>query len=151
MNRQQRRKMSAQHKVTAALLARCCFDYDPEGNLIAVKHPRAVALLDKAFSVMLQNNLEPHVIQISQKDARTFPRGDSKKAPDECPSWLGVAVDVAGRGTYSLRYCRVPGAPAALEKQIAIAETKMHLSEHSRTAGFPAQYACAGDTGGVND
>ena len=144
MNRQQRRRLGAQHKVTAATLARCCFDYDASGRRIAVEQPRAVALLEKAFSVMLQNNLEPHVIQISQADARTFPRGDACDAPSDCPSWLGVAVDVAGCGTYSLRHCRVPGAPAGLEKQIAIEETKMHLAEHTRRAGFPEHYAREG-------
>ena len=54
MNRQQRRKMQAQAQQTAAVLAGCCADCDSNGKLVAVDHPRAVALLQRAFTVMLQ-------------------------------------------------------------------------------------------------
>ncbi|WP_299351576.1 hypothetical protein [uncultured Shimia sp.] len=140
MNRAQRRKMRSQAQHTATVLAGCCFDYDATGNLVPVEHPRAVALLKRTFTVMLQNNCEPHVIQISQADARTFPRGNSDKVPDDCPSWRGVAIDVVGRGAYTLRHSKVLGAPVSIQKQIANKETKAHLTVHTSKPGFPTSH-----------
>jgi len=137
MNRRERRKSRATAKAVAAVFARHCADYDAEGKLAKVRHPRAVALLERAFTVMLQNNCEPHVIQITQDDARAFPSGNKSKVPDNCSSWLGVALDVESRGTYSLRHCMVPGAPQSIQKQIAIAETKAALKVQTDKAGFP--------------
>lgn len=88
MNRKQRRRMRARAQQTATVLAGCCFDYDAQGNLLPVNDPSPLALLKRAFPVMLQNNCEPHVVQITQTDARTFPRDDADSMPDDCPSWL---------------------------------------------------------------
>lgn len=139
MNRAERRKARATAGKVAGIFARCCADYDRTGKQQKVTHPRAIALLERAFTVMLQNGGEPHTIELTQKDAATFPRGADTKAPEDCPSWLAVGVDREGRGTYTLRHSKVFGPDTHTAKRIAIAEAQADLAKHTAYPGFPGR------------
>ena len=136
MTRHERRRMKAAAAKTAALFARVCTDYGPDGKLTPVDHPKAVAALQRAFHRLLQNGGEPQVMRLTQAEADAFPR----KGPDlkGAQPYLAVGLDPDGRGTYSLRHICTPGASDDLAEVCNRNAALHHLGPHIRTRGFSA-------------
>ncbi|MCF7700923.1 hypothetical protein [Loktanella sp. M215] len=136
MTRQERRKVKATAAKTAALFARVCTDYGPDGQLTPVDHPKAVAALQRAFHRLLQNGGEPQVMRLTLAEAEAFPRkgADLKGAHP----YLAVGLDPDVRGTYSLRHIYTPGAPADMAEMCNRNASLHHLRPHIRTRGFSA-------------
>lgn len=137
MNRAQRRKMRKAADGIAAGFASACFDYTPEGRLVRVTHPRAVALLERAFAHMLRTGATSHVVKLTQQDGETFPRGTQHALPYPAPYWLAVGLDAEGRGTYAMEQIDIRGADAVTERRLAEAQVLERLARHTCYAGFP--------------
>jgi hypothetical protein len=141
MNRAQRRKMRKAADTVAARFASACYDYTPKGRLVRVTHPRAVALLEKAFAHMLRTGAASHVVKLTQQDGSTFPRGTHNALPYPAPYWLAVGLDREGRGTYALEQIDIRGADAVTERRLAEAQVLARLARHTCYAGFPMPMA----------
>jgi hypothetical protein len=144
-NRLRRRLLKSEAARLAAQLARSCFDYTPDGQIVRVADRKAVLVLERAFATMLRKGGEPVAIEITREAAEAFPR--RRPAPDEtlgARSWLAVGVDREGRGTYSLRHLKIIGADRSKAK--ALAETAMlgELEREMARLGFPMGPAMGG-------
>lgn len=99
-NRHQRRAMKRNAAANAAMLARCCFDYDGEA-MLPVTDPLAIATLERAFTRMLQAGGKPMAVLLSEAEARSFPlhEGEMRLLPGGV-TWLAV-------GGRCVRPCRL--------------------------------------------
>ncbi|WP_283179031.1 hypothetical protein [Gemmobacter sp. 24YEA27] len=135
-NRHQRRAMKRNAAANAALLARCCFDYD--GNaMLPVADPLAITVLERAFTRMMQAGGEPMAVPLSEAEACAFPlhEGEKRLLPGGV-TWLAVGVDVSGRGTYAMQ-CAKDGS-RALAHEAARAMALSRLRASLDMPGFPA-------------
>ena len=134
LNRAQRRAFKRQAAATAALLASRCYDYDQGGAVVAVTHPRAVAALARAFTLLLRFGGAPVAVPLSQAEAEGFPRWRANRIPDGV-TWLAVGMDLEGRASYALQAASSP-APA-LAHHAAEARALADLARICATRGFP--------------
>ncbi len=135
-NRHQRRAMKHNAAANAALLARCCFDYDGKA-MLPVADPVAIATLERAFTRLLQAGGEPMAVPISEAEANAFPHPEGK--PRHVPGgavWLAVGVDVSGRATYSMQ--SAGGEDKAFAHEAARALALSRLRDALRERGLPA-------------
>lgn len=140
ITRSERRRLRAHFEQVATLFAASCYDIGPQGRLVRIEHPKAVAALKRAFTRMLQEGCEPQVLRISDEAARGFPSYARDQPPGGCTSWLGVGLDVARRGTYCLRHIQMGGAFSPAEgRRVAEAYVLSGLDEACGYAGFPEE------------
>lgn len=140
LSRNERRRMKAQRQAIAGVMANSCYDYDASGKRVPVTDPEAIAVLERAFSRLLQENGEPQVIRISEAAARAFPRYQAKRVPFGATSWLGVAFDPAMQAAYCLRHVAMHGdASPTEERRVAEAYVRAGLEEACAYAGFPQE------------
>ena len=135
-NRHQRRAMKRNAAASAAMLARCCFDYDGKA-MLPVADPVAIATLERAFTRMLQAGGEPTAVPLSEAEARAFPfhEGEKRLLPGGV-TWLAVGVDVSGRAVYSMQCAKDESRALAHEAARALALSR--LSASLTQPGFPA-------------
>lgn len=146
MNRTARRALRARAKDAAAQAAAACFDYTPDGNLIRVSDPRAVAVLRRAFEAMLRT-ARPVTMQISDAEAAAFPRWTNRDAG--MIHVLAAWIDPDGRCTYALRsaasFNALTGEPRPLSAAAATEQDALRsLAEITGYAGFPAIHRTEG-------
>ena len=139
MTRHDRRKVKAQAAKHAENLAgqfaRACYDYTPEGQLIRVSDPLAVAALQRAFRHMLRHGCAPPTLRLTAEQVAAFPRRATEL--QEHPGYLSVGLDPDGRGTYDIRHIVTPGAPPQLAEILNRKTSLHHLSKVTATRGFP--------------
>lgn len=135
-NRHQRRVLKRNAAATAAMLARCCFDYDGDA-MLPVADPVAIATLERAFTRMLQAGGEPMAVPLSEAEARAFPlhEGEKRLLPGGV-TWLAVGVDVSGRGIYSMQCAKDENRALAHDAARAMALSRLRASLDM--PGFPA-------------
>ncbi|MBJ2153868.1 hypothetical protein [Paracoccus sp. IB05] len=136
MNRNQRRAMKRTAATAAALLARCCFDYDGKA-MLPVADPVAIAVLEKAFTRMMQAGGELMALPLSEAEARAFPlhEGEKRLLPGGV-TWLAVGIDVSGRGTYAMQCAKDENRVLAHEAARSMALSRLRASLDM--PGFPA-------------
>lgn len=136
--RTERRKMRACAKTVAPLLARSCLDSDPRtGRKTAVDHPRAVAVLERAFNRLMTEAGEIQIIALTEETAGTFPAYDPGRIPPGAKPWLAVGLDLDGRGTFTVRHVLAPFAPdATTERRAAELALKAELAPHLARSGW---------------
>jgi len=135
MNRQQRRAVKAVAEGAAEELSRLAYDYTPQGQLVRVTHPKAVAALKRAFLLMIDNGCKPQVTRIAPDTAEAFPR--ATRPPEGVSCYLAVGLDPDARGTYSLRNITTPDAPPEVEEQLNRRAALAHLQPLIARRGFP--------------
>ena len=135
-NRHQRRAMKRNAAANAAMLARCCFDYDGEA-MLAVTDPLAIATLERAFTRMMQAGGEPMAVPLSEAEASAFPlhEGEKRLLPGGV-TWLAVGVDVSGRAAYAIQCAKDESRALAHEAARAMALSRLRASLDM--PGFPA-------------
>jgi hypothetical protein len=142
MNRQQRRAARAVSDAAAIEMAANSFDYTPDGRLVKVTHPKAVAALRRAYSVMMDNKCAPLATRISPEAAAKFPR--AKRPLEGVKSYLAVGLDPEGRGAYSLRDIATPDAPPELEDTLNRRAALAKLQPKLQRVGFPMTWDKSG-------
>lgn len=135
-NRNQRRALKRNAAANAAMLARCCFDYDGAA-MLPVTDLLAITTLERAFTRMLQAGGEPMAVPLTEAEARAFPlhEGEKRLLPGGV-TWLAVGMDVSGRAAYSMRCAK--DANRALAHDAAKAMALARLRASLDMAGFPA-------------
>lgn len=138
-NRSARRAMRAAATDVAARAAAACYDYTASGALVRVSDPRAVAVLRRAFAMMLRSG-EPVTLQISEAEAASFPRWSGADAG--MVHVMAAWIDVDGRCAYHIRSgaMRDPATGethAALSADLVDALARASLAELCATSGFP--------------
>ncbi len=137
MNRHQRRQAMKNADKLASKMAASCADYTATGHLTRVTHPRAVKLLTRAFAELLRAGEPTQVIKLTQADAQCFSRASQAAAPDDCPSWLGVCLDVDGRGVYHINTFALLDAEPLAERRAAEHLVNLRLAHEAQKPGFP--------------
>lgn len=142
-NRHQRRALKRNAAASAAMLARCCFDYDGEA-MLPVVDPVAIATLERAFTRMLQAGGEPMAVPLSEAEAFSFPlhEGQKRLLPGGV-TWLAVGVGVSGQGTYSMQCAKDDSKALAHEAARAMALSRLRASLDM--PGFPAWQKVSAD------
>ncbi|MCW3780270.1 hypothetical protein [Defluviimonas salinarum] len=135
LNRSQWRRMAAKADQVARTLALCCLDYDRQGQLRAVKDPRAVQALERGFARMMRARGQAQVLRLTVDAASAFPRQPAAQEITGFP-WLAVGLDAAASATYCLRYLDVEGRTIPDRRR---AERCMldELARHCARPGFP--------------
>lgn len=108
LSRQRRREIRAQAKKIAHDFARTAQGGSVGGELVPVKHPTAIAALNRAFLHMLSNGLNEHVTKLSYRDGATFPGSTGIEGQ---PWYLAVGIDVEMKLAYRIEQIRTNGAP----------------------------------------
>lgn len=138
-NRSTRRARRARALELASAAAAACYDYTDAGDLVKVTDPRAVAVLRRAFAMVLRTG-QPVTLELSEGEASAFPRWTQADAG--LSHMLAASVDVQGRCAYALRSAAVvdtdtgvrdPQASAAL----AEAKARVGLVRGCAFGGFP--------------
>ena len=133
-NRAQRRRMKAEAKPAAALMASRCYDFQGGGDLVRITAPQSVAALTRAFALLLRFGGEPVAVPIAKAEAQGFPRWSDAFAPDGV-TWLAVGIDREGRASYALQTASSPVVACAHEA--AREKALDSLAQVCATAGFP--------------
>jgi len=137
-NRHVRRKMRAQAAEIAAGISSRCLDFET-GSPVAVTHPRAVAVLRRAFTMMIEQ-AQPVAIQLSDSEASGFPNW--RESSRGMAHSLAVGVDVDGRASYAVRSAKAsmewngPVSPLA-SAELAEFEAKDNLTRILMQSGIP--------------
>lgn len=134
-NRALRRKMRAEAKPAAALMAARCYDFRDGSDLVPVGAPMAVAALTRAFTLLLRNGGKPVAVPIAMAEAQAFPRWYNHAVPGGV-TWLAVGMDHDGRASYALQ---TASSPVLAYAHDAARERALHdLALVCATSGFPA-------------
>ncbi|MDS9467930.1 hypothetical protein RGQ15_10170 [Paracoccus sp. MBLB3053] len=134
-NRAERRANKSRAKELAGKFATKSYDYDTSGILIRVENPKAIAVLRRAFTHLLERGGDPYAMQITRAEAAAFPR---PSAPEGVQHSLAVGIDVTSRATYSLAWAYTDVDGSSTDATL-LAEAKAldNLAESMRVAGFP--------------
>lgn len=130
-SRHQRRAMKRNAAANAAMLARCCFDYDGAA-MLPVTDPLAIATLERAFTRMLQAGGEPMAVPLSEAEAKAFPfhEGEKRLLPGGVTWMPWVSMYLAGAPT-----------PCSAPKTIA-GRLPMKPQEHWLCRGSGYRWTC---------
>lgn len=90
-----RRRMEAEAKTLSVRLSRTIMDYDARGSLVRVNDPRAQAVLQRAFELLLRAGGKPQILQLAATVAAAFPRGSTAPAiaPRRGLPWVSTLPD----------------------------------------------------------
>jgi hypothetical protein len=105
---------------------------------VRLTDPRALAVLERGFSRLLQANCTPQVLQLSRAEGLAFPRQEAAQIPQSAKAWLAVGIDPEHRATYALRWMGGPFPDPLTERAVAEALMLAELEQHVSFAGFPA-------------
>ncbi|OWU70507.1 hypothetical protein [Marinibacterium profundimaris] len=133
MNRAQRKAMQRRTGIGPAKLARHCYDIRGDA-LVRVSDPAAVAVLTRAFTLLLCSGGLPVAIEVTPDEARAFPRFRDNPAGLGV-TWLAVGFDSEGRASYALQTANCEDGALASEAARVLACAK--LAEVCATPGFP--------------
>ncbi|MGX0975309.1 hypothetical protein ACSSVY_001011 [Roseovarius sp. MBR-51] len=135
--KQQRRRFRKLVDETARQLARHFRDYNENGDLVAVNHPKAQAVLERGFSRLLQSQFTPQVLKLSRAEGLAFPRQKPSEIPQSATPWIAVGADKSSYATYVLRWFEVSTGNSSADRAIAESVMFSELYKHLQFSGFP--------------
>lgn len=132
-NRAQRRAMKMNAKATAAKLAARCYDFH-RGVIVPVTDKRAIAVLTRAFTLLLRAGGRPMAVPITEAEALGFPGHEITRLPGGV-TCLAVGIDTEGRASYALQ--SAAGLDRAAAHDAARDRALSRLAGICATPGFP--------------
>lgn len=138
-NRTARRARRNAARDLAAQAAAVTYDFTAAGDLVRVTDPRAIAVLRRAFGLVLRS-MKAVTMQISEAEAASFPRWSGADAG--MIHVLAAWIDVDGRLAYHIRSGAIRDVAtgdtdAALSADLVAALARASLAELCATSGFP--------------
>lgn len=93
--------LKAHAKEIARVAARTTLDMDAAGKVSVVTSPIAIRVLERAYTQMLRHGGRPIALQITEKEARSFPC--QKDEPSGCQFFIAVGLDIDGKACMSIQ------------------------------------------------
>lgn len=136
-DRRRPRETKRRMQRVARQAAEGCQDYDGSGNLVPVRDAKALAVLERGFSRLLDADFTPQVLKLSRNEGLAFPRQEASEIPESAQAWLAVGMDKSGCATYVLRWLGLSFPDPVIERYLAESLMFSELCQHVSFGGFP--------------